>query len=326
MSDWKHVSIVIPVYNEEKVIIDCLQTLLDCDYPKDKLEFLIADGQSTDDTVEVINEFSATQDVEIKVFDNPNKTQGYGLNIAIENANPDSDIILRADAHSIYPQNYITMCVETLLKSDADNAGGVMVPIGKNPTQKAVAFCMSHPLGVGNAKFHLGNFSGFVDTVYLGCFKRSVFEKVGLFDPKMTPNEDSEFNLRIREAKGKIYLDSKIRVEYFPRDTFNKLIKQYFHYGRGRNRSFKKHFKLTSLRQLAPPVWCVSTLVFLVLTFIWKPCIIPILLYLAAILVSSIIGAVQKRDKSILLSALCLLIMHYAWGIGFIYQMPLKTK
>lgn len=322
----KLVSVVIPVFNESKVIVDCLKSLLDCDYPKDKLEFLIADGQSTDNTVEVINNFAATaDDITIKVFENPNRTQGYSLNITIENANPNSEIILRADAHSKYPKNYITMCVNALLESGADNAGGVMVPIGNNNVQKAVAFCMSHPLGVGNAKFHLGNYSGFVDTVYLGCFKRDVFEKAGLFDPKMSPNEDAEFNLRICKAGGKIYLDNKIRVEYFPRDTFTKLVKQYFHYGRGRNRTFKKHRTLTSVRQLAPPLWCVLSLVFLALGFVWKPFILPILLYAVTLLFSSIYGAIQRRDKAILLSTFCFAIMHHAWGLGFLYQMPLKT-
>lgn len=323
----KLVSVVIPVFNESNVIVDCLNSLLDCDYPKDKLEFLIADGQSTDNTVEIINNFAdMIDDVTIKVFENPNKTQGYGLNIAIGNVDKNTEVILRADAHSIYPKNYIHDCVKTLLSTNADNVGGAMVPIGKTPLQKAISFCMSHPLGVGNAKFHLGNFSGFVDTVYLGCFKRNVFEKVGLFDPMMTPNEDAEFNLRICKSGGKIYLDSEIRIEYFTRDTFSKLTKQYFHYGRGRNRTFKKHRKLTSFRQLAPPLWFVLSLVLLVLGFFWKPFFLPIILYAVTLFICAGYGAVKLRNKTILLSAFCFAIMHYAWGLGFLYQMPLKTR
>ena len=158
LNENKLVSIVIPVFNESDIIVNCLESLLDCDYPHDKMEFIIADGQSTDNTVEMINDFAATKDVAIKVFDNPNRTQGYGLNIAIESVKQNSDIILRADAHSVYPKNYIYDCVKTLLSTNADNVGGTMVPIGKTPVQKAVSFCMSHPLGVGKARFHLGNY------------------------------------------------------------------------------------------------------------------------------------------------------------------------
>ncbi|WP_333656536.1 glycosyltransferase family 2 protein, partial [Dissulfurispira sp.] len=194
-------SVIIPVYNEENAIIQCLESLIDGDYPLDNLEFIIADGGSSDRTLEVLKEFaSKNKNVAVKIVNNAFKTQGYGLNIAIENADIKSEIILRADAHSIYPKNYILDCVKTLREVDADNAGGVMVPVGETPFQKAVAFCMSHPIGVGNAKFHLGGYSGFVDTVYLGCFKKNIFEKIGLFDPEMTTNEDAELNLRILKS------------------------------------------------------------------------------------------------------------------------------
>jgi len=321
----KPISIIIPAYNEENKIIECIESLLNGDYPLDKIEFVIADGNSTDDTVEQIHNFAAEHpDIKIKVVNNPDKTQGYGLNLAIQHADPNSEIILRADAHSLYPQNYVSDCAKTLTEVGADNVGGVMIPVGKTSGQKAVAFCMSHPLGVGNAKFHLGNYSGFVDTAYLGCFKRDVFDKAGLFDPEMTPNEDAEFNMRIQKAGGKVYLNGDIRVHYFPRDSFVKLAKQYFRYGQGRCRTFKKHKAFTSIRQIVPPLWVVFTLIVLGMSLAWSPFIIPLLAYVFVLISASVYGSFKKCEVSILLSLAYFIVMHYAWGLGFLHEMLLK--
>lgn len=328
MHYYRTVSVIIPIFNEGKNIANCLESLINGDYPLDKLEFIIADGGSSDGTLEVLNMFSIqNKDIKIKVVNNPFRTQGYGLNIAIENADKKSEIILRADAHSSYPRNYISDCVKTLLDVDADNAGGVMVPVGKTPFQKAVAFCMTHPIGVGNARFHLGDYSGFVDTVYLGCFKKEVFEKIGLFDPEMTPNEDAELNLRILKSGGKIYLNSNIRVEYFPRDTMKKLILQYFRYGQGRCRTFKKHSQFTSIRQIIPPLWIFLTFFFIIgMVLVSKLFIIPFLFYFAVVSSVSIIGALRNKDSSILISTICFIAMHYSWGAGFLSEIVKKGQ
>ena len=326
MHNAKQLSIIIPTYNEDNWIIECIESLLDGDYPLDKIEIVIADGHSTDGTVDRIRKFASEhRDITIKVVNNPDKTQGYGLNLAIQSADPNSEIILRADAHSIYPQNYVSSCAKTLMDVEADNVGGVMVPKGNTLRQKAVAFCMSHPLGVGNAKFHLGDYSGFVDTAYLGCFKRSVFDKAGLFDPQMTPNEDAELNVRIRKTGGHVYLNGNIKVDYFPRDSLVKLLKQYFRYGQGRCRTFKKHKAFTSIRQLVPPLWAVSSFVFLALSLTWPVFAIPLLVYVLTLVIASGYGAFKEHDLAILLSPVCFVIMHYAWGFGLLQQMFART-
>lgn len=327
MRDFKKVSVIIPTYNEGDTITNCIESLIDGDYPLNKLEFMIADGSSSDNTLKKIEDFSGKNpNIRIRVVNNPHKTQGYGLNIAMQNADEKSEIILRADAHSVYPRNYITDCAKTISQVNADNVGGVMVPLGKTPVQKAMSFCLSHPLGVGNARFHLGNQSGFVDTVYLGCFKKEVFDKVGLFDPIMTPNEDAEFNMRIRKSGGTIYLNTDIRVIYYPRKTITKLMKQYFRYGQGRCRTFKKHRAFTSVRQVIPPLWVTATLILLAASLFFKPFLIPLLAYLFIILLVSIYGAYKRRDIAILLSPICFVIMHYAWGLGFFDEMLRKGR
>ena len=222
------VSLIIPVYNEEQMIQRCLDSIINQDYPKSLMEIIIIDGGSRDRTVERIKKImEKNPKIRFKLLNNPQKLQGYALNIGIKNCSPESKVILRIDAHSIYPPEYISKCVSTLFEKGVENVGGVMYPIGETSFQKAIAFCMQHPLGVGDSKFHLGNYSGYVDTVYLGCFKRDIFEKVGLFDPKMTPNEDAELNLRIIKNGGRVYLNKDIKVYYYPRNRVIKFILQY---------------------------------------------------------------------------------------------------
>lgn len=327
MHSFRSVSVIIPAFNEEQTIVKCIESLINGDYPLDLLEFVVADGGSVDKTLEEIGEFqNKNPQLDVKVVNNPLRSQGYGLNIAIDNVSTSSEIIVRADAHSIYPRNYIYDCVNTLLTNQADNAGGVMFPVGKTPFQKAVAFSMTHPLGVGNAKFHLGNYSDFVDTVYLGCFRKEIFKEVGLFDPMMTPNEDAELNLRIIKCGGKIYLNSDIKVEYFPRRSIKELLVQYFRYGCGRCRTVKKHGRITSYRQIVSPLWVMSSLVFIGMGMASKLFFIPVAVYLSIIFLISIIGTLKSKDMSILMSSVCFIIMHYAWGIGFINEIAKNSN
>ncbi len=316
------ISVVIPTFNEEATIIPCIESLLQGDYPVKHLEFLIADGRSTDRTRQILTNFQKRRpEVKIKVLDNPQKTQGYGLNIAIHHANSASRYIIRIDAHSTYPRDYIRDCLETAEKMGADNTGSMMLPIGRKPFQSAVAYCMMHPLGVGNSKYHLGRFVGYTDTAYLGCFKKEILEKLGGFDPLMTPNEDAELNLRIKRSGGTVYLNSNLRVEYYPRDSFKKLLIQYFHYGQGRCRTVKKHKQFTSIRQIIPPSWFLLSLLFLFLSFFSKFCLVPLLFYFLINLYVSIVASIQKRNPSLLFCSLCFTIMHYGWGFGFLTEL-----
>lgn len=147
IQEYPPVSVIIPVFNEENYIVHCLSSLLQGKYPPQKIEIIIADGNSTDGTRQQIERYvKDNPDVKIKVVSNPLRNQGYGLNAAVENVNNQSQIVVRVDAHSIYPESYIMDCINTLLSTDADNIGGVMVPRGIKPFQRAVAFCMTHPL------------------------------------------------------------------------------------------------------------------------------------------------------------------------------------
>ncbi len=249
MTTQPRVTIAMPAYNEEKYIEACIASVQAQDYPAELIEILVADGRSTDRTRDILAEL-AGDDPRIKVIDNPERLQAAGLGEMVKQAM--GDVIVRMDVHCEYAPDYVRKCVETLERTRADNVGGAQRAKAKSLFQKALCAALSSPLGVGGAKYRSADAEGFVDTVFLGAFRRKIFETVGLWDPKAITNEDAELNQRILDSGGQIYLSRDIVVHYFPRDTFKTLAKQYYKYGRGRARTLLKLGSFPTLRPLIP--------------------------------------------------------------------------
>lgn len=243
------VTIAMPAYNEERFIEACIKSVQAQDYPADLIEILVADGRSTDKTRDILAQL-AESDPRIKTIDNPERLQAAGLGLMVKQAT--GDIIVRMDVHCEYAPDYVRKCVETMERTGADNVGGAQRAKAKSFFQKALCAALDSKLGTGGVKYRSPDAEGFVDTVFLGAFKRKVFETVGLWDPKAITNEDAELNQRILETGGQIYLSRDIVVHYFPRDTFKTLAKQYFKYGRGRARTLLKLGTFPTLRPLLP--------------------------------------------------------------------------
>lgn len=212
-------SVIIPCRNEEKYIKKCLDSLLGQDYPKDEMEVLVVDGMSEDKTREIIKEYCQKYSF-IKLLENPNKFTPFGLNVGIKEAK--GKIIARMDAHAAYEKEYLSKCVKYLKERGVDNVGGVIKTLPGRDTiiAKAIAFCLSHPFGAGNSYFRIGSKEPqLVDTVFGGCYKKEVFEKIGYFNEKMIRSQDLEFNLRLRESGGKILLVPDIVSYYYAQPT-----------------------------------------------------------------------------------------------------------
>lgn len=243
------VTIAMPAYNEENYIEACIASVQAQDYPADRIEILVADGRSTDRTREILDRLSA-EDPRIKMIDNPARLQAAGLGVMVKQAT--GDVIVRMDVHCEYAPDYVRKCVEALERTGADNVGGAQRAKSKTFFQRALCAALESPLGVGGAKYRSADAEGFVDTVFLGAFRRKIFETVGLWDPAAITNEDSELNQRILESGGQIYLSREIVVHYFPRESFKTLAKQYYKYGRGRARTLLKLGTFPTLRPALP--------------------------------------------------------------------------
>lgn len=359
------VSVVLPIKNESKHIVQCIEQIFLQTYPLENLEILLIDGMSQDGTREQIqniinnisNYYSGLTKHSLRLLDNPSGQRPAAMNIGIKAAQ--GDIILRIDARTIIPSDYIEKCVNALLETGADNAGGKQQPIIKFDnksflddralTQAAIALAFTHPFGVGNAQFRIGKKSGFVDTVYLGCFHKEIFAKVGLFDEESVAiSEDTDMNYRILKAGGRVYFDKDIIAYYYPRDTLNDLRKLYFRYGGTKAGIFVKLGSLTAMRQLVAPLFIVALLLLPLLGlmsqwfwFVWLG-VCGLYLFLDILFALHLalqdtpikIGpdlrdyVLKKKEKIKVFLRLILVfpIMHLAWGLGFWRRVLQKPK
>jgi len=249
MTTLPRVTIAMPAFNEENYIETCIASVQAQDYPRDLIEILVADGRSTDQTRAILARLTES-DPRIQMIDNPEKIQAAGLGQIVQQAT--GDVIVRMDVHCEYAPDYVRQCVAALERTGADNVGGAQRSKAKTFFQRALCAALASPLGTGGVKYRHEGTEGYVDTVFLGAFRRRVFETVGVWDPKAITNEDSELNQRILEAGGQIYLSKDIIVHYYPRDSFKKLAVQYFRYGKGRARTLLKLGKYPTLRPLGP--------------------------------------------------------------------------
>jgi succinoglycan biosynthesis protein ExoA len=243
------VTVAMPCRDEERFIEACVLTVLAQDYPRDRIEILVADGMSIDATREILTRLAA-EDSRIRVIDNPERIQAAGMNHIIRAAR--GDVVVRMDVHCEYASDYVRQCVAVLERTGADNVGGAQRARATTPFQRALCAALTSPLGVGGARYRSADNEGFVDTVFLGAFRRRVFERVGMYDPRAITNEDAELNQRIVGAGGKVYLSRDIVVHYHPRGSLRALARQYFKYGKGRARTLHKHKKLLSVRPAIP--------------------------------------------------------------------------
>jgi glycosyltransferase involved in cell wall biosynthesis len=307
------VSVILPILNEARDLRECISAILKQDYAGD-LEIILALGPSTDNTNEIAKRL-AESDSRIKLVENPTGKTAAGLNLAIAAAA--NEIICRIDGHSEISNSYIKIAVEIMNQTGAVNVGGLMQADAKHGFQSVVATAMRSKIGVGASKFHTGGEAGPADTVYLGTFKKSAILQAGGFDEKYIRAQDWELNYRLRLNGGVIWFDPRLVVTYRPRDTFSKLAKQYFEYGRWRRAVSREHKGTVNYRYLAPPIALIINLISLLTGIFFNTIFfIPVLAYLVAIILSSLIIGKGIYQKISLPSVL--ITMHMSWGFGFL--------
>ncbi|HVH45305.1 MAG TPA: glycosyltransferase family 2 protein [Labilithrix sp.] len=309
------VTIAIPCLNEEHYIEACLDDVFAQDYPAASMEVLVGDGMSTDRTREILERIGERHPGRLRVIDNPRRLQAAAMNEMIDQAR--GEIIVRLDVHCRYAPDYVRQCVAALNETGAQNVGGSQRALPKTWFQKALCAALDSPIAVGGAKYRSPDMEGFVDTVFLGAFRRKVFDIVGGYDPNAITNEDAELNQRILEAGGKIFLSKKIVVHYFPRDSFKSLAKQYFKYGRGRARTLLKHRTLPTPRP-ALPFLMVASGAALLATSPFHPFTPPAFgLYGAMSIVEAVRVSRRHGLRYAPVVALIFPVLHVSHGVGF---------
>jgi len=318
------VTVVVPCFNEENTIRGLLAALSRQTFPLEKMEVLVVDGISRDNTLARIEAFQQEgTGLRVRVVENPKRIIPAALNLGIRNAR--GEYIIRLDAHSVPHPEYIARSVAGLEQHLGDNVGGVwkIVPSADTWIARSIAAAASHPLGVGDAKYRYADTPEEVDTVPFGGFRRDFLLKMQGFDESLLANEDYELNTRIRQAGGKIWLDPNIQVQYYSRPNLRQLARQYFRYGYWKVEMLRRYPGSLRWRQALPPLFVLGILVLLVASVWFNPALWALLsalaVYAAALTLSGIDAAMQAKRPSLLLGVpLVIMIMHLSWGSAFL--------
>jgi glycosyltransferase involved in cell wall biosynthesis len=315
----KMITVICPVFNEAAYIKSVLEFFVNA-LPADK-ELILIDGASTDATCNIINKYQEKYS-NIHLLHNPDRYVPYALNKAIVAAK--GDIIVRLDAHTNYDIHYFEKIMETFDKTGADIVGGAMRIADGNNIQNAIGYATTTKFGVGNSSFHFEHFEGYTDSVYLGAWRKNIFNKTGLFDTTFKRNQDDEFHYRAKSMGFKVYQSRDIKLYYHPRKNLKLLFKQYYQYGLYKPLVLKKIKSAANLRHLIPSFFVIYLLLLPLFALNrFYAGFIPLAVYLFAAITFAVFS--KRPLKETILIPAVYLTLHVAYGLGFLVGLSLKS-
>jgi glycosyltransferase involved in cell wall biosynthesis len=316
------VSIVIPMLNEEKYIGKCLDSVIANRFPAADYEVIVVDGDSSDRSREIVLERQILCP-ELRLLRNPRRVIPSALNLGIQQAR--GRYIVRMDAHSEYPPDYIANCVSELERTGATNVGGrwLIRPGADSTVAETIAFITQNPVVVGNAQYRLGHGDRYVDTVPFGAFRRETFDRVGLFREDLSRHEDYELNARIRRAGGQIFLSSKIYNTYYNVPTFKKFMRQAWQNGLWCGRAWLRYPVSFHWRHGVPMLFALGVFGEVLCGLFFRPLLWPALavfsVYVFACLAVGIRVAREHGWRHSFLTPPLMFSYHFVYGISTLF-------
>ncbi len=313
------VLVVMPALNEAPFIATAVGQLMES-VPDLDITLVVADGGSTDGTRGIVTELSR-RDPRIRLLDNPGRTQSRGVNLAVQLADDDVDVVVRTDCHAEYPPGFLRRVVEGLRALREQGCVSVVVPMvadGATAFQHAVAATQNSLLGNGGSAHRRLGESRYVDHGHHAAFDRHAFVRAGGYDPRMMHNEDAELDVRLVRGGGRIFLDTGAAITYFPRRNWRTLARQQYNHGRGRAWNTVKHRTRPRLRQIAPAAVTALNAACLLAAGRSRSTLVAPLAYAGACVAVGARTATQERDPRLLLMGPIAMLTHHAWGTGFL--------
>jgi succinoglycan biosynthesis protein ExoA len=240
------VSVLVPVFNEERYIRTTVEAMRAQRFDGD-IEFLFADGGSNDGTRAILDELSR-EDARIRMLDNPGRLAPRGLNVALDHAR--GEFVVRMDAHSWYPPDYIARGVERLRQGGVDWVSGPPIPRGRGKWGRRIALALLSPLGSGGSKKWRGDHgAGDADTrefeldsgVFAGVWRRELLQRYGGWHEGVAVAEDAEMAARFLADGRKLVCLPQMGAYYAPRESLAGLARQYARFGYFRTKTTGLH-------------------------------------------------------------------------------------
>ena len=325
------VAIVIPTLNEERFISRCLNSIIKQTYEFEKMDVMIIDGGSKDNTKDIVAEYQKSHQ-NIRFIENKKKIQSVAFNIGFKKST--APYIIRLDAHAEYDSKYISLCIENLKQDEKrGNVGGRcnILPFNQSLWAQTNAILNHSRFGIGGAAFRVSNEAHNTDSVPFGAFPRKIIEKIGGMREDLPRGEDNEYNSRIRKAGYKIFFDPNIISSYFARPTLGASCKQMYANGNSIGYLYYIDREAIGIRHLVPLLFVVSGLFSIIISVLWSPfCYVfcgGLALYLIADAIASIMGA-KDNVKCTLPLFILFFCVHVSYGMGTIAGLikGLKTK
>lgn len=309
--------VVIPTLNEAAHIETVIRQLVSGLPLSEAWTLVVADGGSSDGTPDIVRRMGEEFRGKVKLLHNQKKLQSAAVNLAVVTYGQGHELMVRCDAHASYPADFLVRVATSLLDQHADALVVPMDSTGDAPLQKAIAWASDTKVGSGGSAHRGGRQSGFVDHGHHAGFKLDRFRAAGGYDETFSHNEDAELDCRQRAIGSRIYLDSDIRIGYYPRSTLSALWRQYKNYGTGRSRTIRKHPDSWRLRQLAVPLHLVLCMISIAGCVLSPAALAWPLFYITALAFVSAQVAIERRSAAGLLAGPAAFVMHTSWAIGF---------
>ena len=315
------ISVVIPCLNEEKHIETCIRSILENGYPKELLEIIVIDGESSDNTLPILKKMQSEFD-QIEVLVNAKKITPISLNMGLNHAT--SPYVLIASAHSSFEPHYIQVLKDALENTaDAIGVGGPMKTLVKNqtPISCAIQEILQHRFGVGNSTFRTGSSEKLtVDTVPFGLYKTQSLLDVGGYNEKLVRNHDMELSKRLSEKGGRIYLIPETSCNYFARESYAQLASNNYKNGKWNLLTvfITRRFSSLSLRHFIPMLFVLSLIIPSFLSLLFFPflylTLISLLMYFLGIMYFSF--SIKSNKTSFLYLFIGFVSLHFSYGTG----------
>lgn len=321
MKKEKKVTFIVIAYNAGDKLNSLIKDLKNQTYDHKLIEIVLVDSLSTDNTKDIMNDFSKSNNsfMSVKVLNNPKKVLPCGWNIALKEST--GDVILRVDAHSSIPDDFIEKNVKYINQGEKVVGGHRISIIDENNAWQKVLLAAEKSLfGSGIADYRRNETEKYVSTLAHAAYSKSVFNEVGEYNEKLFRTEDNEMHYRMKEKGYKFYFNPEIVSYHHARNDFGKMCKQKYLNGYWIGLTMGVCPKCFSAYHFAPFAFIcalIASVLLALFTALKLPLIILLAVYTSVIALISLVEIIKNKFMiHMFVLPFILFSLHISYGVG----------